>query len=200
RRCSDVHSNYTHVYVSSGNVISYYAEAFDMTPAKIYPYGIPRIDLFNKNQEMEIIKSTITNKYPLLGKKNNITVLVAPTYRAGGNYGESSFDFIKQLLNVISLINKNIMIIFKAHPYTNQTDLNTLKNSSNVIIGDDYNINKWMLVSDAFVTDYSSAIFEYALLKKPLAHFVPDLEEYSSNRGFYAEIKDVSDGTILMNE
>src|SRR5699024_5810269 len=79
-------------------------------------------------------------------------------------------------------------------------DLSILRDCSNVIIADDYSINEWMVVSDAFVTDYSSAIFEYALLKRPLAHFVPDYEEYSTNRGFYSTIDDISDGAILKDE
>src|SRR5699024_5949284 len=43
-----VHSHYTHVYVSTENVIQDYAEAFNMSPSHIFPYGIPRADLFSQ--------------------------------------------------------------------------------------------------------------------------------------------------------
>ena len=37
------------------------------------------------------------------------------------------------------------------------------------------------------VTDYSSVIFENAILNNPLVLYAPDLEEYDGERGFYFE-------------
>jgi CDP-ribitol ribitolphosphotransferase len=50
-------------------------------------------------------------------------------------------------------------------------------------------INRLMLVSDVMVTDYSSAIFEFALLGRPIGFFAPDLEEYERERGFYFDYR-----------
>jgi CDP-ribitol ribitolphosphotransferase len=44
-----------------------------------------------------------------------------------------------------------------------------------------------MLVSDALVTDYSSAMYEFALLERPIAFFAPDHVGYERERGFYLE-------------
>lgn len=195
-----VHSNYTHVYVSAEKFIQNYAEAFNMSAANIFPYGLPRIDFFNDTEKKACFKKNVYETYPILGKDDSINILIAPTYRANKKYGESTSEFTQNVLNVISRLNEDILIIFKSHPYTSKKDLSILRDCSNVIIADDYSINEWMVVSDAFVTDYSSAIFEYALLKRPLAHFVPDYEEYSTNRGFYSTIDDISDGAILKDE
>ena len=42
----------------------------------------------------------------------------------------------------------------------------------------DPDLNELMLVSDVLVTDYSSAIYEFALLGRPIAFFAPDDEAY----------------------
>ena len=44
------------------------------------------------------------------------------------------------------------------------------------------------------ITDYSSVIFEYALLKKPIAFFCYDMANY--NRGFYLNYPDDLPGEV----
>ena len=191
-----IHSNYTHVYVSSEKFIKYYAEAFDMNPNKIIPIGIPRIDLFSQTDLCDAIKKNIYTDYPMLDS-SLVNILIAPTYRAKGSYKESSLDLIDAIISISNLIH-NKYIIFKAHPYMKREEMSRLDKCPNVLIASDkYSINEWMLVSDAFITDYSSSVFEFALLNRPMAHFIPDYNEYKSNRGLYQETAVVSDGIIL---
>src|SRR5699024_11165517 len=125
--------------------------------------------------------------------KDKIIVLIAPTYRAEGSYGESQLDIVNELYSISRMLNNNIQILFKPHPYTNKNDIDILKKCSNLIVlQNDFTLNDWMLFADVFITDYSSAIFDFSILKRPFAHFVPDLEEYQMNRGFYNEIEEFS--------
>lgn len=195
-----IHSHYTHVYVSSKNVIQAYAEAFNMSSERIFPYGVPRSDLFYQSKICEDIKTSIFEDNPILNQENTVKILIAPTYRASGIYEESDSLFVDDLLNIHSTLSKNTLLIFKTHPYTTEKDWNRLKKASNIVIANDYSINEWMLLSDGFVTDYSSAIFEFSLLERPLAHFVPDRMQYSKNRGLYQSLHTVSDGEILENK
>lgn len=191
-----IHSNYTHVYVSSDHVVKFYAEAFNMSSSSIFPLGIARIDMFNDKEECASIENKLKGKYSKLQKNDTVKILIAPTYRAEGLYVESSMEIIDALLEISNRI-KNKLIIFKPHPYMNDKEIKQLETQPNVLIARDYSINEWMLVSDAFITDYSSAVFEFALLKRPIAHFVPDLKQYQENRGFYEEIEVISDGIVL---
>jgi len=195
-----IHSNYTHVYVSSKNTIPYYAEAFNMSQENIYNLGIPRIDMFHDDVLKKCIKGKIYESYPILKNSKNIIVLMAPTYRASGAHEETNFDFIRSLKNILSEVSEEVLIILKPHPYMSEEQLNLLGNHSNIIIDNKYFLNDWMLISDAFITDYSSAIFDFSILKRPIAHFVPDIYYYEKNRGFYEKINLISVGDILVSE
>lgn len=191
-----VHSNYTHVYVSSPNVVPHYAEAFNMPAEKIYPLGIPRTDMFtNQKHKWETIEKIRRQYSGAIADKT--VILFAPTYRAANKQKESDVDFIEMLAKLAADLDSGKIIVYKPHPYLINESLEQLKKYDNIIVAKDHTVNEWMLAADAFITDYSSAIFEFALLKKPLAHFVPDLAEYEKGRGLYYPIEEVSDGEII---
>ncbi|MEO5885824.1 MAG: CDP-glycerol glycerophosphotransferase family protein, partial [Candidatus Limnocylindrales bacterium] len=52
-------------------------------------------------------------------------------------------------------------------------------------VSDHPDINELLHLADVLVTDYSSVIFEYALLGRPMVFFAPDLAAYEGERGFY---------------
>jgi CDP-ribitol ribitolphosphotransferase len=54
-----------------------------------------------------------------------------------------------------------------------------------------------MLVSDVLVTDYSSAIYEYSLLGRPMAFLAPDLDDYEGERGFYFDYRSGVPGPVF---
>jgi CDP-ribitol ribitolphosphotransferase len=54
-----------------------------------------------------------------------------------------------------------------------------------------------MLVSDVLVTDYSSAIFEFSLLERPMAFFAPDLAAYERERGLYFDYRSGVPGPVF---
>ncbi|MCT1579226.1 CDP-glycerol glycerophosphotransferase family protein [Oceanobacillus kimchii] len=196
-----IHSNYTHVYVSSSNIIDYYAEAFNMSRKRIYPIGIPRIDQFNDIENKNYIVKKILEENNEIND-NKINILIAPTYRANKiKQSESSFDLIEFISLNRDSFKQEIRFIIKAHPYMNTSNMFSRTDNKNMffLASNNYSINDWMLISDAFITDYSSSVFEFALLQKPIAHLVPDKEEYLKNRGLYQELRDISDGSILNN-
>lgn len=43
-------------------------------------------------------------------------------------------------------------------------------------------------MTDILITDYSSVMWDFALLGRPCFLFVPDLEQYRSDRNFYIDI------------
>ena len=70
-------------------------------------------------------------------------------------------------------------------------------NFKNIIDLSDYeDINDLLMVSDMLITDYSSVIFEFSLMEKPIIMYAPDMEEYIAERDFYYEYSDFVPGPI----
>ncbi len=194
-----IHSNYDYVYISAKKFVKFYSEAFNMNSEYIFPIGIPRTDILTDKSQSFNIVIRLYKKYPSLKNKNLTYILMAPTYRANGVQTETQFDVLTSVIKLSKMLDNDKRIIFKPHPYMNNISVERLKKCPNIFIAETHSINEWMLVSDAFITDYSSSVFEFALLKKPMAHFVPDIGDYKKNRGFYNKLEDVSDGVIIKN-
>ncbi|TQL66596.1 CDP-glycerol glycerophosphotransferase [Nocardioides albertanoniae] len=58
-------------------------------------------------------------------------------------------------------------------------------------------INDLFLAADVLVTDYSSVMFDFAILDRPQLFLVPDLEEYEASRGFYFDFVDTAPGPLF---
>ncbi|MGX8694635.1 MAG: CDP-glycerol glycerophosphotransferase family protein, partial [Methanobrevibacter sp.] len=59
-------------------------------------------------------------------------------------------------------------------------------------------IEEMFLVSDILITDYSSVMFDYAILDRPIFLYTYDMEEYRDKlRGIYFDIEELSPGPIL---
>jgi CDP-glycerol glycerophosphotransferase (TagB/SpsB family) len=50
-------------------------------------------------------------------------------------------------------------------------------------------MNEWLAAADILVTDYSSSIYEWALLRRPLVLLVDDLEAYERDPGLYLDYR-----------
>lgn len=187
-------NKYTHVIVSSDNTKDLHAKAFGVGEEKVISLGLPRSDIFFdlKEQNKEIEK--FFEEYPELKSKK--IILYAPTFRdnASDNYPEEM-----NLENIMDKLDENIVIALRLHPSINQEQYS----SKNPII--DFsrynNLNRLLLVSDMLITDYSSIIFEYALLKRPMIFYAYDYEEYNNSiRGFYYNYKEIVPGPIVSNK
>lgn len=183
------HAQYNLVSVSGESIRPIYADAFDIDYRKVRALGTPRTDCFFDEAYIEGTRSKIFTKHPELEGKFNI--IYAPTFRDVGkdrtNFNpELDFDKLSEDL----LPNQQLIIC--PHPVM----LNDIvpKEYDNIQVLRDFSTNELMLISDMLITDYSSVIFEYALLKKPIAFFCYDLPIY--NRGFYLDYNEDLPGDI----
>lgn len=192
------HKNYTDTIVSSDAIVDNYAEAFGISREKVHPLGIPRTDLFFHQEEMENVRKKVYKNYPML--KNKKVILFAPTFRGSGRksayYPEEYID----LDAIYKNLDENEILLIKLHPFTHNKIIINEEYQDKIIDFTSYlDINKLLLMTDLLITDYSSVIFEYAFLEKPVIFYVPDLEEYSGARSFYYDYKEYMYGTIAKN-
>ena len=62
-------------------------------------------------------------------------------------------------------------------------------------------ISELYLISDALVTDYSSVMFDFGILKRPQFFFAYDIEKYDKGlRGFYMDYMNDLPGEIITDE
>lgn len=185
-----IHTNYDAVFISSSKVIPYYYEAFHVAREKYHGLGIPRVDLFYDTVYKLTIKERFYQEFPQL--RNKLIILFCPTFRGTGQTSatyEIEFcieDLVEQLKQ-----RDDYFVLIKHHPFVTRRIEVIDKIYSNLFkyMDESYHVNDLMIICDVMITDYSSTIFEYSLLNKPLYLFAPDYDEYIKERDFYIDYK-----------
>ena len=183
------HAQYNLVCVSGESVRPIYADAFNVSHEKVQALGVPRTDMFFDEAYATGCKEKILSKMPELAGK--YIILYAPTFRDINNdratfKPELDFDKLSQ-----SLLPNQVFVVC---PHPLMTNKILPKEYANIKEIRDFSTNDMMFLSDLLVTDYSSVIFEYALLRKPIAFFCYDLATY--NRGFYLKYPEDLPGEV----
>lgn len=189
------HRNYTDTIVSSENIVDNYAEAFGIDGNKVHPLGIPRTDMFFDEAKKEKIREQIYEKYPELKEKR--VILFAPTFRGQGrksaHYPEEYID----LDEIYKSLEEKDILVLKLHPFIKNKLAIKEEYKDKIIDLTEYkDINELLLITNLLITDYSSVIFEYSFMEKPIIFYVPDLEEYGSSRSFYYDYDEYIYGSI----
>ena len=189
------HRNYDFVSVSGEAIRGIYAEAFAIPTGKVKALGVPRTDCLFDNHYKEKVKKDLLEKYPVLSGKK--VVLFAPTFRGDGNrdafYPPEAFD-VNRFMEAMP---ENVVCIVKHHPFVHQTISVRDCFADRVLdlTGKDH-INDLMLLTDLLITDYSSSIFEAAILEVPMLFYAFDQEEYMESRDFYFDYESMTPGPV----
>ena len=200
------YKKYTKAIVSSKEIEPCYAEAFGITVDKVKATGIPRTDMFFDKTYIEKKKEQLYLQYPIL--KNKKVILFAPTYRGTPFSDDASYDFNKlDIQKIHDELKDEYVFVFKWHPaiYNNIKRGITVMpdiyryNQFYIDLSEYRDINDLLLVTDVLITDYSSVIFDYALVNKPIVYFTYDLEDYENGRGLYYDFKDYVYGDVTKN-
>jgi CDP-ribitol ribitolphosphotransferase len=181
-----IHGNYSLALVSSMAVAPHYAEAFGQ-PVELFAsrYGLPRTDLFADPRRRDRALARLRATYGLPDGRR--IVLYAPTFR-GDTVGKARYDDLLDLRVLHDALGDEYAVLLKLHPFV-RTALEIPPDLAGFAIdaSTDPDLNELMLVADVLVTDYSSAIYEFALLGRPIAFLAPDVEAYGGERGFYLD-------------
>lgn len=151
-------------------------------------YGTPRNDiLVSKKFEIEKLKKKLG--LPL----DKRIILFAPTFRETLEYSGLKQMHEFRFEELLDSLNKKFggkwVFVFRVHnvvlkQINFENEINDQIYNGN--IGDD--MAEYLACSDALITDYSGAMFDFALTQKPVFLYVPDLENYMNfERGFYMD-------------
>lgn len=156
---------------------------------EIIKTGTPRCDvLFNQRDEKY---RQMRSEYKLSGDTR--IMLYAPTFRGGSqnknrtvNSEEATVDFERVISVLEDRFGGTWYIFLRLHPQLSakMERLKTGQTSERLIdVSQRPDMNEIIAASDAFLTDYSSAIFEANMIGIPGFIYADDLQEYIADRG-----------------
>lgn len=187
------YENLTLVTVSSEAVVNNYIEAMalDKEPNVVKALGVSRTDLYFSKEYQERSRQKVRSKIPDI--KDKQIILYAPTFRGRVTTAESPSEL--QIEKLFAQLQDRYVLLIKRHPFVHKKiEINEELRDFAFDVSDDFNIEELMMASDLCITDYSSLVFEYSLLDRPMIFFCFDLEEYDDWRGFYYDYDELTPG------
>ncbi len=191
-----IHSNYDVCLMASKHAAVYYADAFHQPMEKFRTdLGMPRTDILFGDEKVRRIEAEVRAKYALPpGKK---VILYAPTFR-GDSVRRARTPENLDLRAMAEALGDDHVLLLRLHPFVRKsTPIPDDLTSFAIDASDHPDIHELMLVSDVLITDYSSAIFEFSLLERPMLFFAPDHDEYLDERGFYWDYRTGVPGPVV---
>jgi CDP-ribitol ribitolphosphotransferase len=194
---SRVHKTYTHAIVSSAHDVPFYAEAFSIPEARVVPTGIPRMDRFFDDDARTAGVAAALAGFPTTAGKT--VWLFAPTYRDEARAATYPSDRIDFAAFHALAAEKDAVVIFKMHPFV-LAPLDIPEAYSDRLIDGTrtkVDVNDLLFIVDLLITDYSSIVFEYSTLDRPMLFYAFDLDEYIAQRDFYVPFEAFVPGRIV---
>ncbi|MCO4323296.1 bifunctional glycosyltransferase/CDP-glycerol:glycerophosphate glycerophosphotransferase [Mammaliicoccus sciuri] len=175
--------------------------AFWMDEERTWEIGYPRNDvLVNRSNDQEYINQI---KKDLNLPEDKKVIMYAPTWRDDEfvKKGQYLFDLKINLENLQKELGENYVILLRMHYLiANALDLNGYEDFA-IDVSNYSDISELYLISDALITDYSSVMFDFGILKRPQYFFAYDIEKYDKGlRGFYMDYMNDLPGEIITDE
>ncbi|RIN87182.1 CDP-glycerol glycerophosphotransferase family protein, partial [Mammaliicoccus sciuri] len=172
--------------------------AFWMDEERTWEIGYPRNDiLVNRSNDQEYINQI---KKDLNLPEDKKVIMYAPTWRDDEfvKKGQYLFDLKINLENLQKELGENYVILLRMHYLiANALDLNGYEDFA-IDVSNYSDISELYLISDALITDYSSVMFDFGILKRPQFFFAYDIEKYDKDlRGFYLDYANDLPGPIF---
>lgn len=179
----------TNLFISSSKQFTEVMYESQMLPKDAYlEIGMPRNDIFFS----DYMSISLRTKRKLGIDNNKKVMLFAPTYR--GNVKQQHYEMNLDIQNCLSAAKErwggDWVFVFRMHILSDSLDKEKIpQNAVNASKYDE--MQELLCMADAFITDYSSSQWDFALTGKPAFLFTPDLDYYlNEDRGFYTPIDD----------
>ncbi|MFE7933319.1 CDP-glycerol glycerophosphotransferase family protein [Streptomyces sp. NPDC057456] len=168
-----------------------------LTWERVYPgryetleYGYPRNDVFQRATSADVARLRESLGIP----RDTVALLYAPTHRDYRRVQHSHVD----LERVLRRLGPRFVILARAH-YWQEAPVG--RPVPGVIdVTDHPSVESLCLASDALVTDYSSLMFDYAGLDRPIVIHADDWEAYEAARGTYFDLRACPPGAVARSE
>ncbi len=149
--------------------------------------GSPRCDILVNDRSA--IKKTVRDKYQL--SSNTKIIMYAPTFRGGSQgtnrtieKGDHAPDYSCLIKALQTRFDGEWVVFLRLHPQLTARHISSQVKENRLIdvssVDDMYEL---LAACDAFLTDYSSAAFDAAVMRIPVFLYADDYVEYEQERG-----------------
>jgi CDP-ribitol ribitolphosphotransferase len=148
---------------------------------RVLALGTPRTDFFFDAAAMAGARERLQAAHPELAGRRVLTY--APTFRGRGVAKRPGVRLDAARLR--AALPASDILVLKAHPNLDPGLVD--RDGFDVVVDPRSDMNELLAATDILITDYSSSIFEFALLGRPIVLLVGDLAEYQKDPGLYVE-------------
>ncbi|MCF2587199.1 CDP-glycerol glycerophosphotransferase family protein [Brevibacterium sp. UCMA 11752] len=191
----NAHRLYSYAICGSQHLRDVYSEAFGIEREAVLATGLPRIDGFLREGRADEILPEFEAEFP--DSRGKRKILLAPTFRGRGS-GDAHYDYEEiDFPALYEACGQDTVVLFRQHHFIPEPAPIPSEFSDRLIdVASFPDTNDLLLISDVLVTDYSSVIYEYSLLERPMIFFAYDLETYSATRGMHRAYEEAAPGSI----
>ncbi|MEU6223915.1 bifunctional glycosyltransferase family 2 protein/CDP-glycerol:glycerophosphate glycerophosphotransferase [Streptomyces sp. NPDC047042] len=153
--------------------------------------GQPRNDVFQQATSADVARLRESLGIP----EGSVAILYAPTHRDYRRGPRLTLD----LERVLRQLGPRYVLLTRAH-HVYDAPLTHASGGRLIDVTDHPSVESLCLASDALVTDYSSLMFDYANLDRPIVIHADDWEAYEAARGTYFDLRAFPPGAVSRSE
>lgn len=192
---TNAHRHYTYAICGSEPLRDVYSEVFGIERGAVIPTGLPRIDDFLDPARIADAKALFARSYPEAAGKR--VLLLAPTFRGRGmadgyyDWDRVDFDALYEALGEDS-----VLLVRQHHFVVDPAPIPGALRDRIIDASGFPDTNDLLHCADVLITDYSSIIYEYSLLERPMIFYAYDLDMYAATRGMHRDYRATAPGPV----
>lgn len=170
------------------------ARAFRLKEKSLLRVGYPRNDALVRARES-------SGRPPIAAElgipEDRKVLLYAPTFR---QRGQRRFELPFDVERFADTFGDRYVLLVRSH-YLNHVVLPPSVRGRVIDVSSHHDVTPLLALADGLITDYSSVMFDYALLDRPMFFFTYDYEKYvHEGRGTYFDLLERAPGPVVRTE
>ncbi|MBO1337570.1 CDP-glycerol glycerophosphotransferase family protein [Streptomyces sp. VRA16 Mangrove soil] len=184
--------------VRSEHDVDTLARAYRIPEDRLMRIGYPRNDRLVAARERDEREGRFPR--PALAAELGIpdhktVVLYAPTFRGTPKTNKKA-QLLLDVGRFAERFGDTHVLLVRAH-YMEAASLPVTPYGTVHDVSAHHDVSELLCLADVLITDYSSIMFDYALLDRPIVHFAPDLDRYTAERGSYFDLRARAGGPVV---
>ncbi|MFC9246969.1 CDP-glycerol glycerophosphotransferase family protein [Streptomyces sp. NPDC057136] len=200
-RLQEAVHRFDHFLVRSEHDVNTLARAYRLPAERLLATGYPRNDALlaaraRDETEGRLPRAALAGTLGIPDDKK--VVLYAPTFR-GGTGKRRRRRLPLDVARFAERFGDEYTLLVRAH-YLEAARLPLCAPGTVLDVSAHHDVTELLALADVLITDYSSIMFDYTLLDRPVVLFAPDLDAYAAARGSYFDLREKAPGPVVETE